>query len=95
MLFAQAPAPAVRLLSTPGWSGPFAGSAISTSVGGGKGALLEVGGGTGEGASSRLLAPSTGEGDGERVGEGVDWAAAPNGAAHNLPAASGATRRTL
>lgn len=92
MLFAQAPAPAVRPLSTPGWSDPFAGSAISlTSVGGGKEHCWR--GGTDE-ASSRLLAPSTGEGDGERVGEGVGLGSSPNGAAHNPPA-SGATRRTL
>lgn len=46
-----------------------------------------------EGALVRgLPAPSTGEGDGESVGEGVDWAAAPNGAAHNPSAANGATR---
>ena len=48
------PAPSLRLLSTPGWSDPFAGSAISTSVGGGKGALLE-----GEGALVRGLPPGS------------------------------------
>ena len=91
MIFAQAPTPALRFLSTLRLSDPFARSDPFLSVLGEERSTVG-GGGTGEGASSRHPAPSAGEGDRESVGEGVDWAAAPNGAAHNLSAANGATR---
>lgn len=76
MLFAQAPRPSCETPVYTGWSDPFAGSAISTSVGGGKGHCWR--------ALMRGLPPGSWPPAREKemgsVGEGVDWAAAPNGA---------------